>query len=58
MTDLLIVKSKVRNLIGKHDANMAGDLPEALSKEVVQMIKKGVNRAKENGRKTVRPVDL
>ena len=36
----------------------AGDFPEGVSAFVEEAVKKAANRAKENGRVTVRPCDL
>ncbi len=56
--EVLVVQSKVKETIKKHGMNTAGDFVEALSKEVEALIKKAVERAKANGRKTVRAADL
>ncbi|MCX8158088.1 MAG: NFYB/HAP3 family transcription factor subunit [Candidatus Diapherotrites archaeon] len=58
MAELLVVTSKVKEIISKEGMNTAGDAPEALSKVVEEMIKKACERAKANGRKTVRPEDF
>ena len=57
MADLLVVGSKVREAVKNAGMNMAGDFPAGLSAEVDAMIKKAVERAKSNGRKTVRAAD-
>jgi histone H3/H4 len=58
MTELLVVQSKVKEVISKHDMNSSGDLADALSVVVEKKLAKAVERAKANGRKTVRPEDL
>jgi len=58
MADILVVASKVKEAVKKHDMNTAGDFPEGLSVKVADMIKTAVDRAKGNGRKTVRAADL
>jgi histone H3/H4 len=58
MTELLIVASKVKEFIGKADMNSSGDLAEALSGKVEHKLTRAIERAKANGRKTVRPEDL
>ncbi len=58
MAEVLVVGSKVKEAIKKHDCNTAGDAVEALSQHVEWLIKKGAERAKANGRKTVRGVDF
>jgi len=52
----LVVKSAVRELVG--DFRVSEDFWEALNKTVAEVVKKAVERAKENGRKTVRGADL
>ena len=58
MAEVLVVGSKVKEAIKKHDCNTAGDAVEALSEVVAEQIKKACERAKANGRKTVRAVDF
>lgn len=58
MAELLVVTSKVKEMIGKADMNMAGDAAEALSGKVEWKVKRAIERAKANGRKTVRPEDF
>lgn len=53
-----IVASKVRENISGADMQCSGDLADAVSAKVEQMLAAAVDRAKENGRKTVRPCDL
>jgi histone H3/H4 len=52
----LVVKSAVRELVG--DFRVSEDFWEALNKAVSEVVKKAVERAKANGRKTVRGADL
>ena len=58
MTDILVVASKVKEAVKKYDMNTAGDFTEGLSVNVADMIKTAADRAKGNGRKTVRAADL
>ena len=58
MSDALVVGSKVREVIKKGKMNMAGDLIKGLSERVEWKIKRAMERAKHNGRKTVRSGDL
>ena len=59
MTDeTLIVKSKVGELIRSQKMMMASASYSSLSKTVSDDIATAINRAKENGRKTVRPSDF
>jgi len=53
---MLVVKSKIKEHCG--DLNVAGDLANALDKEVETLIQKACERAKANGRKTVQARDL
>ena len=56
--DILVVQSKVKDVVKGKGMNTAGDLAEGLSKEVTVLIDKAVKRAKANGRKTVRAADI
>ena len=58
MAELLVFGSRAREIIKKSKMNMSGDFTKALSKKVEELIKNAVQRAKANGRKTVRPYDL
>ncbi len=58
MAEVLVVGSKVKEAIKKGGCNTAGDAVEALSEVVAWHIKKACERAKANGRKTVRAVDF
>lgn len=53
-----VVASKIKDLLKQHGMMSAGDLADAASAVMEEMLAKAVNRAKENGRKTVRPCDL
>ncbi|MCD6434554.1 MAG: DUF1931 domain-containing protein [Candidatus Diapherotrites archaeon] len=54
----LVVASKVREVIKANGCNTAGDLVDALDREVEALLRKAAERAKANGRKTVRAADL
>lgn len=56
--DILIVASKVKDTIKKQKCQTSGDLVEALSDKVHDMLAAAADRAKKNGRATVRPYDL
>lgn len=58
MAESLVVGSKVKDAVKAAGCNTAGDLVDALSAEVAQMIKKAAERAIANGRKTVRAADI
>jgi len=52
----LYVKSAVRELIG--DFRVSEDFWKALNERIAWKVKRAVERAKANGRKTVRGADL
>lgn len=56
--DTLVVGSKVKDFIKDNDLRSDGDLIEALSAKVEDILKSAMVRCKENGRSTVRPCDL
>jgi histone H3/H4 len=58
MAEILVVGSKVKEFAKKSEVNVAGDFIEGLSKEVEILIEKAVARARSNGRKTVKALDL
>ena len=53
---LIISKSRTKDAI--KECNVSGDFYEALDKKVRQIVALAEERAKANGRKTVRPCDL
>jgi len=55
---MLIVQSKVRDLIREKEMRTSDEFINALSEHVRQAVEKAVLRAKENGRSTLRPADL
>lgn len=56
MAELVVVRSKIKDHVG--DMNVAGNFADALSEKVVSLIKEAAERAKANGRKTLKPCDL
>ena len=58
MGDSLVVGSKVKEAIKAAGCNCAGDVVDGLSAKVAVQLKEAAARAKANGRKTVRAVDL
>jgi len=52
----LIVRSKVKATI--KGMRFAGDFYKALDKKVEETLREAAKRAKDNGRATIRPVDL
>ena len=55
---LLIVQSKVRDLIREKEMRTSDEFIQALSEHVRSAVERAVTRAKENGRSTLRPADL
>ena len=56
--EILIVGSKMKDVIKSAGCMSSGDLIEALSERVHSMLADAAARAKGNGRSTVRPYDL
>ena len=54
----LVVQSKVKDLIRKNKMKCASDVLDAVNHIVTWHITKGAERAKSNGRKTLRGADL
>jgi histone H3/H4 len=55
---MLVVQSKVKDLLKGLGMMTAGDFADALSGQVEGLVKAAAARAKANGRKTVRGADL
>jgi hypothetical protein len=53
-----VVKSSVKEAIKAKDLRCGGEVFDAFDKEIENMLKKGMERATGNGRKTLRPEDL
>jgi hypothetical protein len=56
--EILVVVSKVKDYIKAKKMMTAGDLPGALSVEVLALIDRAIKRCKANKRSTVRADDL
>ena len=56
--EILVVGSKVKNFLRDQNVKTSGDLVEAVSEKVYELLAGAVTRAKENKRSTVRPYDL
>lgn len=54
----LVVASKIKALIKKDKMHTAGDFMPALDRVIEHKVEMAAKRAKGNGRKTVRAVDL
>jgi hypothetical protein len=56
--EILVVGSKMKDVVKAAGCMSSGDLIEALSAKVHEMLASATERAKGNGRSTVRPYDL
>ena len=57
MADIeLIVKSKIKATVP--DLQVSSDVPEALNKKVLNLLKEASDRTKANGRRTLQARDL
>lgn len=54
----LVVQSKVKNLIKKSKMKCSSDVVDQLNHMIAEAITRGVERAKANGRKTLRAADI
>ncbi|MEK6933896.1 MAG: DUF1931 domain-containing protein [Nanoarchaeota archaeon] len=52
----LIVKSKIKEAVP--DLNVAGDVPDALNKKALELLREASERAKANGRRTLQARDI
>ena len=57
-TEMMLVGSKVRQMIKDAGCNTAGDALDGLNGHVAWLIAQATKRASENGRKTVRAHDF
>lgn len=55
---VLVVGSKVKDVVKDQGLQSSGELIEAVSNKVYDLIESACSRAQENGRKTVRAYDL
>jgi histone H3/H4 len=56
--DILLVASQVKEAARRNDVRMSAEFVHALNDETVALIDRAIERARENGRSTVRPSDL
>ncbi len=56
--EILVVGSKMKDVVKSAGCMSSGDLIEAVSEKVHEMLSNATARAKGNGRSTVRPYDL
>jgi len=53
-----VVASTVKTFLADNETNISGDLVQSLNEKVQSVLQGAIIRAQNNGRKTVRPVDL
>ncbi|MBC7793513.1 MAG: DUF1931 family protein [Clostridia bacterium] len=58
LREVVVIGSKLKDAVKALGCQSSGDLVEAVSEKVHDMIVDAVERAKQNGRATVRPYDL
>jgi len=58
MGELLVVRSKVREIAKKRRMNLGGDAADALSREVARLVDRAAERAKANRRTTIKGRDI
>ncbi len=58
MAEILVVQSKIREMIKAEGCSTSQDAVDALSVEVARVVKKAIERTKGNGRKTVKGNDI
>ncbi|MEZ5063181.1 MAG: hypothetical protein R3B81_00515 [bacterium] len=58
MADILVVQSKIRDMIKAQGCSTSAEAVDALSAEVTRIVKKAIERTKANGRKTVKGQDI
>jgi DNA-binding protein HU-beta len=56
--EAVVIASKLKEAVKKHDVRMASDFVHAVSEQVHDIVEKAAKRAKANRRSTVRPDDL
>ncbi|HTM19086.1 MAG TPA: hypothetical protein VL172_01210 [Kofleriaceae bacterium] len=55
---ILVVGSKVKDVVKGNNMQSSGELIEAISNKVHELVEAACKRASDNGRKTVRAYDL
>ncbi len=58
MADSVVVQSKLKEAVKGLELRMDSSLPDAVNEKVQAMLKEAGERAKKNGRGTLRPYDL
>ncbi len=58
MAEILVVQSKIREMIKAQGCSTSADAIDSLSAEIERIVKKAIERTKGNGRKTVKGQDI
>lgn len=58
MGDMLVVQSKIRELVKKSKLRLSGDAVASLSKRVEGLLKDAGDRARANKRQTIKASDI
>jgi histone H3/H4 len=58
MADSLVVQSKIKEAVKAQGLRMDSNFPDAVNAQIASLVAKAANRAKQNGRGTIRPYDL
>jgi len=58
VADILVVQSKIREMIKAKGCSTSADAIDTLSAEVQRIVNRAVERTKANGRKTVKGSDI
>lgn len=56
--EIVVVGSKIKDIVRQSELRSDGDLIKEVSERVHEMLESAVERARSNGRSTVRPYDL
>lgn len=54
----VVLASRIKDLARNGKVRVSGDFVEAANEAAVAAIQKAINRAKANGRQTIRPQDI
>lgn len=58
MAEILVVRSKIKELVKKKKMAMGSDAAEAISKQVEHILDRAAERAKANKRNTIKARDV
>lgn len=56
--EILVITSKTKEVVKSLKCQSSGELPEAISNKIYDMLEAAAARAKKNGRMTIRDYDL